>query len=423
MKFTKVMKRVLLVNLLGLFFPGLISGIVFAAYPENAEVLPKGVSSVKVESNFFFTIDKRFNSDGKAEDIAADFNTSLNSDVFTSLRPLDPFVGGKASIGNSIVSSNFDIIETYTTYMYGITDRLAVGIMIPYWWVTNNVDARVDSSPGSGANVGLNPCFGVAGCPSTSPIIPLALGGVRLTTENVQGLLGSGLPGIPGFGYKRVETWSDNGLADIEAGFKYQYLKRENLRLAFTGGARFPTGKKDDPDNLMDLEFGSGAYALLFRLYNDYTGIKNLILDATFKYDLVLPDKENKRVPSNVNQPITTNKEEVKRDLGDKFQFEGSGRYSLLKGFDFFAIYNFRGKFKDEISGSNPSLNTDSLEAETRRIEHIYEIGFLYTTVPLYKEKSFPLPLTTSISYRDRFAGKNNPFDSQFISLVLQLFF
>jgi len=39
---------------------------------------------------------------------------------------------------------------------------------------------------------------------------------------------------------------------------------------------------------------------------DDYIGIENLVLNATFRYDLYLPDKETKRAPDDANRPITS---------------------------------------------------------------------------------------------------------------------
>ncbi len=97
---------------------------------------------------------------------------------------------------------------------------------------------------------------------------------------------------------------------------------------------RFPTGRADDADNLVDYPFGSGAYMLLFHLNNDFiisnlwktpaaadaTSLRpwtepgDLVLNGTFRYEVALPDTQTKRVPNNVNSPITTNKEVVHRN-------------------------------------------------------------------------------------------------------------
>jgi len=231
---------------------------------------------------------------------------------------------GSAKLGDSLVSFKLEFIDLLVSLQYGVTDCFTVGVTVPYYWQKSQVSARLDTS---GATVGKNAAL--------NTLAPLRLPGTKsLTTEDVQALLGKGLDingdgtvDLPGFGFKRFETWSDDGFGDVEAGFRYQYLKTNNWRLAFTSGVRFPTGQVDDPDNLVDVAFGTGAYALLFRANNDFTGITNVVLHTTLSYDLYLPDRQTQRVPDNVNQPITNNKEEVQRDLGDIFKIEVSGRY------------------------------------------------------------------------------------------------
>ncbi len=50
----------------------------------------------------------------------------------------------------------------------------------------------------------------------------------RFTTEDVQQLLGPGLPGIPGFGFKRVQPFSADGPGDTTVVAKYQYFRNED---------------------------------------------------------------------------------------------------------------------------------------------------------------------------------------------------
>jgi hypothetical protein len=426
----------------------LLAGFSHAA--EDALVLPKGVFRTTLDSSFYLPIDKRYDPNGKVESLAKDFNTNLNSGVFSALTPLNPFVGGSASIGDGVTSFKYENKELEIGLQYGVTDSVTVGVKIPYRWFTNQVKARLNSAPGSHANVGKNPCFGVTGCPfgKTVPIVPLSLGGVRLTTEDVQGLLGGGLDingdgaiDIAGFGFKRFQTWKADGLRDIETGFRYQYLKTQDWRLAFTGGVRFPTGRVDDIDNLADFAFGSGAYALLFRFNHDYVvsnlwkgapktpveggsgvpGEGDLVLNGTFNYDVVLPDKIRKRISTDPNRPIALNKESVSRDIGDYFQLEGSAKYGLLEGLFFSGTYRYGIKNADSVTGSIGHIA--GLEKETRATEHFYIIDLSYSTLPLYAQNKFFLPLTASVSYRNRFAGSNNVVRSQYIGLGLKVFF
>ena len=76
------------------------------------------------------------------------------------------------------------------------------------------------------------------------------------------------------YGYERFETWSDNGIGDIILGGRYQYFKNDQWRLAFTGGVSMPTGDADNPDNLLDMPFGTGTWGLVFQFQNDYIVIR-----------------------------------------------------------------------------------------------------------------------------------------------------
>jgi hypothetical protein len=441
MKFSLRARKAIRVNLLVLLLFQLPCAI---AHADDAIVLPRGVSRVSIASNFYLPFTKRYNPDGEVEDIAADFNTSLNSRIFPALAPLNPLVGGMASLGDTTVSFEYDLTILYFEIGYGITDRLTAGVRLPYWWLTNTVRGHLNSGPGSSANVGLNPFFGKPGQP---PLIPLTRGGVPFTTEDVQQLIGTGLPGIPGFGFKRFDSLSTHGLGDVEAGIRYQYLRTDAWLLAFTGGARFPTGRVDDPDNLADFGFGSGAYALLLRFNHDYVisslwkgtqqhttaeetlggrapGIApgTVVLNGTIRYDLVLPDKQVKRVPDHVNNPLTVNRENVSRDLGDIIELEAAAKYNFLTGFTFSSLYKYGFKLQDQVSGRK-GFTYSSLEDETDYTEQIFIVGIAYSTFPLYLQKKFPLPLTASLSYRNRFAGSNNVSKSEYIGLGLEVLF
>jgi len=63
------------------------------------------------------------------------------------------------------------------------------------------------------------------------------------------------------------------------------------------------------------------------------------------------------------------------------------------------------------------------LEAQTNYMEQIYRVSLGLSTLPLYKRGSFPVPLTFSVQYRDRFAGNNRLLASKYIRVLLNVFF
>jgi hypothetical protein len=409
-----MMRRIVIVAL----FPVMLFLLPLSlSHADDAAVLPKGIFKTKMKCKFYFNVDEKFDSGGNTEDLAADYNAVLDSTVFPDLSLVETGFGlppGSANIGSSVISFDYDFNLYEFDFYYGLTDRLTIGIHIPYWDVKNNVDARVDNT---NATVGANPFLGLPRDPfGGAPLVPVALGGVPLTTDQVQNLL------VEQFGYKRVETWSGRGLSDIDVGFRYQYLKTENWRLAFTGGVRIPTGEEDDLDDLMDYPLGRNAYALLFNFNQDYIGIKNLVLNTTFRYKLYLPDKETLRILYDVDKPITPYKEKVDRDYGDIIELEVSGTYEFLQGWNVLLLYKYGFAFENDIDGDMGYVYS-SLEDETDYSEHVGIIGLSYSTIELYKQKKFSVPLTASISYRNRFAGSNNSLRSEYISVGLQVFF
>jgi len=271
--------------LIVLIVSALALGLSSIASADDASVLPKGRFSLGVENRFYFPATQRFGPDGDKEDLASAFNNrALDSSVFPALGPLNAFFpGGRASLGDSMVHFEYHYNILAFAPAYGVTDRLTIGAEIPYYWVHNNVNASVNSGPGSSANVGLRTGPGV-GVPCGLPIAVLPLGCPntrRITTDDVQQILGPGLPGITGFGFKPIKDFSADGFGDITLAAKYQFVRTEDWRFAATGGVRFPTGRQDDPDNLTDIPWSTGAYTLLARLHNDYVDRKSTRLNSS----------------------------------------------------------------------------------------------------------------------------------------------
>jgi hypothetical protein len=422
-------------------------GMSAVAAADDALVLPKGRSSVGLEHLFYLATSERFNPNGNPEGIASNFDgRRLDSSVFSILQPLDPLVGGSASIGDSRLRFEYHYNITNLNLAHGITDRLTVGVEIPYYNVHNDVTASVRSGPGTSANVGLRTGPGAGPCAAPVPVLPLACPNTRrFTTEDVQQILGPGLNGIPGFGFKRIRDFSDEGIGDIQLGAKYQYWRSEDWRLAAGGGVRFPTGRQDDPDDLVDMFWSSGAYGLFARFQHDYivsnlwkeqptpasqgfASAGDLILNGSFRYEWVLPDEATLRVGD--ADTLTTTRERLDRDLGDRFDFEFSAQYQLTAAFAFSLAYRYGFKLKDEFK-SRRGLPVHVLEEDTDSTEQVYITRLTYSTLPLYRAGRFPLPVEIALSWRDRFAGSgprsagspSQVLKTQYIGLHLRAFF
>jgi hypothetical protein len=385
------------------------------SHADDAAVLPKGLWRLLATSEIAFNWSERYNPNGDKEPLATDFNANLNRTVFPALAALGP----TATLGRSEVSFKRGATVTVFQPAYGVTDRLSVGVNIPYWTVENRVSANLNAAS---ATVGKNV--------AADGLRPLSVPGtVRLTTEDVQKILGGGLDvngdgdiNVAGLGFKPLRNFSWSGVGDIEVGARYQYYRGQNFRAAFTGGVSLPTGRVDDPDNLADVGIGAGTYGVLFQFNQDLLFQKeglgkrlgfpepgDSLINTTFRYDLRLPDKQTMRI-CDPNFPLCSAKEDVKRDLGDILEAEIQWRVGLFfRGLIFSALYKYGHNFKDHISG-NRGLNYGVLTGESDYTEHMYVFGLTYSTIPGIRGSGSKLPpFSVSVLYRNRFAGTNTP--------------
>ena len=388
---------------------------------DSAQVLPKGVSRVGVQFKSYIPVDTRWDSSGNSERVSTDLdNILLNSDVVPVIADLEAafsMTTGTGDIGRTVSDYDYEESSASIAYHYGLTDKITIGVLVPYSWKKTKVDeASVDTST---ATLGQNPAYGTTADPFGVPFIPIGLGGQRsdaFATTFVQSFLGTE------FGLEPIETWSESGIGDVQAGLRYQYFSSEEWRLATTGYLVLPTGEVDDPDNLLDRSFGNGAMGLNIDFNNDYTGIDKLTLNATVGLSFNFVDKLVLRVPDDVNEPITTNKAKVKRDVSDEFYLELSADYSLSDTFGVNFLYMYLVGTGDKVTGNDPALDYGSLEDETDWMEQIYILGLSYSTVSLFMEKKAKIPMSVSFSYRDRFAGENVT-DSSYFDLGLSVYF
>lgn len=379
------------------------------ALADDAVMLPQDVSRGYWDFYRYQSTTQRYNADGELEDLAYPFtNAPLDSSVF----PFLAIFGPNASLGDVAIDYRYDIDVLDLGYSYGLTDRLSIGFHIPYYWITNKVGTVLDTS---NATVGSNPGAG-------PPLIPIASGGIPLTTDDLQNLVTSE------YGFSRIDTWQHEGIGDIELGGKYQLFLGERSAFALTGGLRIPSGYEDDADKLNDVAWSFGNYALLLRLHYDYligTANRqsasrlhqsvpvagNAILNLTFRYDYMLPDDKIMRIGDTTNQILTTNRERVERKLGDIINLEVSAKYQLSTAFAAMAVYTYGFKSKDDIDG-DLGYNYASLEADTDSREHIFILELSYSTLAAYRDKKSAAPMEFSLAYRDRFKAEG-PFSGQ----------
>ena len=287
---------------------------------------------------------------------------------------------------------------------YGLTDRLSAGVRIPYWNQRIQVKAALDNRT---ATVGFNPAV-------PGGVAPLGLAGTRPpTTADIHAL-------VERQGFRRVQDWSDASFGDSVGGLKYQYAQSAHWRLAVTGNVRFPTGRWDDPHNLVDYPTGFAAWGLGLQVHQDFVwhtsdlaqrlGVLtagDFFLNTTFRYEGILPDEKPLRV-CHIHQPVCPDFDpHVQRDVGDIVEAEIAGTVGLLPGLTITPMYTYTHKFPDHFRGQL-GFDYQQLTAETDTDAHSLDLRLTYSTAALVMVKRFPVPLSVSLRYVERLAGNNN---------------
>jgi hypothetical protein len=393
---------------------------------DDAVVLPKGYFRLMFDGQFFIPFTNRYNDNGDSVPMGQPYSVPLNSVTFPALAPLNAFAGGNATLGNSQVDIKRHLQQYLFQPAYGLTDRLTIGMNIQYVSVRNQVTANVDSSAATVGFTTVASPFGPAGSIAPIALVP---GTRRATTQDIQNLLRTQ------FGLSPVQTFNADGIGDIEIGGRYQYYRGEYVRAAFTGGARIPTCRTDDPNNLVDVGWGTGAYALLSHFNFDLMFQKDglgkrlgfpapgeLLINTTVRYEYNLPNTQQARV-CNPNLICNNIDNDTKRKLGDVIAVDVSAKVGMLfDGLIFVPRYFYQYKFKDAYSGDNPNFTYGDLAIDTQSTQHLYFLSLVYSTVPIVGQGKFWFPASFSVTFRDRFAG-TNVVDSRYIGFNAQFFF
>ncbi len=404
----------------------LVGTLVLGSWPvlaDSAETLPGGVLRFRVRP-MHVTFTDRWNEQGRAEPVTADIDdTVLDNTVFEDLAVLERVYNmpdGTLSAGRSHVRSRVTLQVLGFALEYGLTSRLTVAAILPYVGASNELtDLRLD--PG---NIGRNPGDGRISTedaeylplnhdkdPTTTFLNPLRRDDVRQILRD-------------DFEYRWLDDSSARSIGDLEVGAKYRFEPVGLWASSVQLGMRAPTGKVADPDDLLAVGIGSGAFAFQGAFQNDLIPISGLRFNITPSYTWQLPQKREMRVPTRHDRPITTpdQREEIWLNLGDVIVLDTSVAYTPVEGLTVFSRYAYVHELEDEVEGSL-GLSYEALETLTDGRNHLVEGGITYSTVPLMMRGAFPVPLDLTLSFERAVAGRNRAFVTNLLALDMAVYF
>jgi hypothetical protein len=230
----------------------------------------------------------------------------------------------------------------------------------------------------------------------------------------------------PDFGYGAAaltppRTVKLSGIGDIELGLRVALAQGERVRAVLGAMVRLPTGKRDDPNDFLDLGNGDHQTDLIWTLDASLEPWGRLGLWLSAAYTLQMADRLDRRIapPDRPLAPASM-LATVDRNLGDLLRVSAHPAFRLAPDFRAFVSAAYEKKWADRFSRDGTPI--PELETFTGRETWAFGAGLLYR-VDQGRVGSV-LPIEASLSYQAAFFGKGGatPKAGRF-ALALRLYY
>ena len=229
------------------------------------------------------------------------------------------------------------------------------------------------------------------------------------------------------YNYKNLKNEQGTKLGDAKLVAKYQAVNSEKNIVVFQGSVVLPTGEKENINKALDIPTGDGQTDLGLGIVHDHKATDRLILTSSLEYTHQMKDEVEARIPEVSDSKVTKDIDNsVKRKLGDIVKGQLSVKYNLFKGITLGSGYTYQFKNKDVFTGNTFSKEryewmSNFGDAPEQSMQSVL-IQADFSTIPLFKENKFPVPLKLTLNHSLILDGKNVSKDPR-SSLDFSLFF
>ncbi|NUM89113.1 MAG: hypothetical protein HUU37_07915 [Bdellovibrionales bacterium] len=363
--------------------------------PKNVRVLVYQYVNANVPGSFGSTgVEQDFSV---KETLGTSVIKSISSDVaaaWDELHKVSPKLAEEINLGKVDLEPEIKIKANVLGLAWGLTDKLMVAVGAPIMSASVNV---------KGGYIDTNALKGTASAlrAVTDPSVASKAAAFAQALEQLPTLRGEYLQGVivNEFGYKPVGNWRGEGLGDTTVFAQYRFSNHDIFKHAVKGGAELPTGRKDDPDNLVDVPFGTGYVGSFVESLNDfYVWDDKLMLTGNAKYQINWRANREFRLAPSYDFPLSSWKETILYNPGDYWQVQGEIGSKVGYGVGFYTQYTIKNKGKDGIHGARGDYDYGILEHRTNSRTETWKSSITYSTVPLYMKGRFPVPFKVGLA-------------------------
>lgn len=291
------------------------------------------------------------------------------------------------------------------TYQYGVTDRLSVGLMVPY------VQTRVRVNYGlyGGNAEDIFQALGVAGMNST---LDQGINLVRsLDIDTLQSELAKR-------GYDPFENYDGSGLGDVVLGGRYNAVNARTRSGEWISSVQFggtvPSGKLKQPRQITAVDRGQGAWdAGAAHILNWTPSLAPaLMLSSGQHYTYRFKSSRAMRVRNGPDDfaPDASTEENVDVWLGDKYWGNLGAQYKFTTrtGFEITPSlsYEWYAKKRNRYQGGRDK-DYSYMAENTDAYSETLQAGVSFGAIPAYFQKQVPAPFELSLNYFWVTRGRN----------------
>jgi hypothetical protein len=391
---------------------------------ESTAILPKGIYSPNLSYGIFSGIGERFNSNGLIEGAAAQYHIELTGKSLSLLKPelkdmVDQLndIRPSEKLGDALALGNLDfkvspiLTASVPSIAYGVTDNFTIGFGIPLIHYHNDVSINVSGT-------------------SNAAEIKNFVGGMSRELNSALGRLSQAALDLPmelqsvlaARGYRPIRSLDSDSPGDAQISGVYRYFNSYLLKLALRPFLLLPTGKQDDPDDLVDLPTGGQSAVGLYSIH-DYFPKSNWVISSSVGYQANFQDTSIKRVPLNESDilPDISRKDTLRRHTGNSTFLEAGSRFSPWFPLTLGAYYDITFKDPDWFDGDK-GWNYSILSQDTVSQIHQIKAQLEFSTFSWYRRKLFSLPFLFSYVYGNTINAVNAPLVTS-NQIMLRMFF
>ncbi|MDC0254047.1 hypothetical protein OAK75_04060 [Bacteriovoracales bacterium] len=229
------------------------------------------------------------------------------------------------------------------------------------------------------------------------------------------------------YNYQALKNEQGTKIGDAKIVAKYQAFKNDKNVVAVQGAVTLPTGVEEDINKALDIPTGDGQTDIGLGIIHDFKPSDKMTLTSSFEYTYQTGDEVAARIPEVNDSKVTGDIDDaVQRKLGNVVKGQFNITYNVFKGITLGSGYTYQHKKEDKFSGSKFSAERYEWmgglgQAPEQSMQSLL-LQVDFSTIPLFKEKKFPVPLKLTLNHALVVGGKNVSKDPR-SSLDFALFF